>query len=183
RDQVLDRPVRAAWHLCGQAGLNRGGAQRRRPVLDERQHPGERGVSHAVTPTSNGRQSLSVRQQSRSVLGPAPAGAHPGCARLSHGPRRGACGTGAGRPVTWQLGSEWPARAGKTIKGMFVALALVLTLSREPDPLSTLLALAGAVLAFTLGEVYDAAIEEQIRNRRGLRAAEFRAIAVDQSFI
>lgn len=85
--------------------------------------------------------------------------------------------------MTWQLGSEWPARASKTIKGMFVALALVLTLSREPDPLSTLLALAGAVLAFTLGEVYDAAIEEQIRNRRGLRAAEFRAIAVDQSFI
>ena len=85
--------------------------------------------------------------------------------------------------MTWQLGSEWPARAGKTIKGMFVALALVLTLTREPDPLSTLLALAGAVLAFSLGEVYDAAIEEQIRNRRGLRASEFRAIAVEQSFI
>lgn len=85
--------------------------------------------------------------------------------------------------MTWQIGSQWPARASKTIKGMFVALALVLTLSREPDPLSTLLALAGAVLAFTLGEVYDAAIEEQIRHRRDLRATEFRAIAVDQSFI
>jgi hypothetical protein len=81
------------------------------------------------------------------------------------------------------MGPQWPGRVGKIIKGMFVALALVLTLSREPDPLSTLLALAGAVLAFTLGEVYDAAIEEQIRNRRGLRAAEFRAIAVEQSFI
>ena len=69
--------------------------------------------------------------------------------------------------MTWQLGSEWPARAGKTIKGMFVALALVLTLSREPDPLSTLLALAGAVLAFTLGEVYDAAIEDQMRTAAG----------------
>ena len=85
--------------------------------------------------------------------------------------------------MTWDIGAQWPGRAGKTIKGMFVALALVLTLSREPDPLSTLLALAGAVLAFTLGEIYDAAIEEQIRNRRGLLAAEFRAIAVEQSFI
>jgi hypothetical protein len=92
-------------------------------------------------------------------------------------------GTGAGSSVTWHIGPQWPARVGRIIKGMFVALALVLTLSREPDPLSTLLALAGAVLAFTLGEVYDAAIEEQIRNRRGLLAAEFRSIAVEQSFI
>jgi hypothetical protein len=85
--------------------------------------------------------------------------------------------------VTWEISAEWPGRVGRIIKGMFVALALVLTLSREPDPLSTLLALAGAVLAFALGEVYDASLEEQIRNRRGLRATEFRAIAVEQSFI
>ena len=72
---------------------------------------------------------------------------------------------------------------GKTIKGMFVALALVLTLTREHDAISTLLALAGAVLAFAVGEIYEAAIEEQIRQGRPLRAAELRAIVTEQSFI
>jgi hypothetical protein len=66
---------------------------------------------------------------------------------------------------------------------MFVALALVVALEREPDPLLTLLALTGAVLAFLAGELYDAAIEVQIRNRRSLLASEFREIAYEQSFI
>jgi hypothetical protein len=79
--------------------------------------------------------------------------------------------------------SPWPGRVGKTVKGMFVALALVVALEREPDPLPTLLALVGAVLAFLAGEVYDAAIEAQIRNRRRLLASEFREIAYEQSFI
>jgi hypothetical protein len=80
-------------------------------------------------------------------------------------------------------GSPWPGRVGKTVKGMFVALALVVALEREPDPLPTLLALVGAVLAFLAGELYDAAIEVQIRNRRSLLASEFREIAYEQSFI
>jgi hypothetical protein len=90
--------------------------------------------------------------------------------------------TGQSSLIT-EIGHEWPARVGKTVKGMFVALALVVALEREPDPLATLLALAGAVLAFMVGELYDAAIETQIRNRRGLTAAEFRVIAFDQAFI
>jgi hypothetical protein len=76
-----------------------------------------------------------------------------------------------------------PTMVGKTVKGMFVALALVVALEREPDPLPTLLALIGAVLAFMVGELYDATIEAQIRTRRGLLAEEYRAIAVEQSFI
>jgi hypothetical protein len=90
--------------------------------------------------------------------------------------------TGQSSLIT-EIGHEWPARIGKTVKGMFVALALVVALEREPDPRATLLALAGAVLAFMVGELYDAAIEAQIRNRRGLAASEFRGIALDQSFI
>jgi hypothetical protein len=85
--------------------------------------------------------------------------------------------------LTWDIGTQWAARAGKTVKGMLVALALVVALEREPDPLPTLLALGGAVLAFMVGEIYDATIEAQIRNRRGLLAEEFREIAVDHSFI
>jgi hypothetical protein len=85
--------------------------------------------------------------------------------------------------LTWDIGAQWPARVGKTVKGMFVALALVVALEREPDPLATLLALGGAVLAFMVGELYDGTIEAQIRNRRGLLATEFRDIAVDHSFI
>ena len=80
-------------------------------------------------------------------------------------------------------GSPWPGRVGKTVKGMFVALALVVALEREPEPLPTLLALIGAVLAFGAGELYDAAIEEQIRYRRGLSASEYRELAYEQSFI
>jgi hypothetical protein len=85
--------------------------------------------------------------------------------------------------LTRDTGLPWPSRVGKTVKGMFVALALVVTLEREPDPLATLLALAGAVLAFLIGEIYDAMIETQIRNRRGLRASELGEIAYEQSFI
>jgi len=59
----------------------------------------------------------------------------------------------------------------------------VLTLTREHDPLSTLAALIGAELAFVIGEIYESAIEEQIRQRRSLRASEFRVIATEQSFI
>lgn len=66
---------------------------------------------------------------------------------------------------------------------MFVALALVVALEREPDALATLLALIGTVLAFMVGELYDATIEAQIRNRRGLHATELREIAYEQSFI
>jgi hypothetical protein len=80
-------------------------------------------------------------------------------------------------------GSPWPGRVGKTVKGMFVALALVVALEREPEPLPTLLALVGAVLAFLAGELYDAAIEARIRNRRSLLASEYRDIACEQSFI
>jgi hypothetical protein len=80
-------------------------------------------------------------------------------------------------------GSPWPGRVGKTVKGMFVALALVVALEREPEPLPTLLALVGAVLAFLAGELYDAAIEARIRNRRSLLASEYRDIAYEQSFI
>ena len=83
----------------------------------------------------------------------------------------------------WDIGTQWPGRVGKTIKGMFVALALVLTLTREHDPLATLLALLGATLAFAIGELYEALIEQRMRDKRGLRAAEFREIAVEQSFI
>jgi hypothetical protein len=79
--------------------------------------------------------------------------------------------------------SPWPGRVGKTVKGMFVALALVVALEREPAPLPTLLALVGAVLAVLAGELYDAAIEAQIRSRRSLEASEFREIAYEQSFI
>ena len=85
--------------------------------------------------------------------------------------------------LTWDIGTQWPARVGKTVKGMFVALALVVALEREPDPLATLLALIGAVLAFLVGELYDATVEAQIRNRRGLTAIELREIAYEQSFI
>jgi hypothetical protein len=85
--------------------------------------------------------------------------------------------------TTWHNTTPWPGRAGKTVKGMLVALALVVALEREPDALATLLALSGAVLAFMVGELYDAGLEEQIRTRRGLLAGEFRAIAVEQSFI
>ena len=80
-------------------------------------------------------------------------------------------------------GSPWPGRVGRTVKGMFVALALVVALEREPEPLPTLLALVGAVLAFLAGELYDAAIEARIRNRRSLLASEYRDIAYEQSFI
>jgi len=80
-------------------------------------------------------------------------------------------------------GSPWPGRAGKTVKGMFVALALVVALEREPEPLPTLLALIGAVLAFLAGELYEAAMEARIRHRRSLLAVEFREIAYEQSFI
>jgi hypothetical protein len=92
-------------------------------------------------------------------------------------------GADGGTSVSWDFGRHWPGRVGKTIKGMFVALALVLTLTREHDPLATLLALVGAVLAFAVGELYEGIIEERIRGRRSLRATEFRAIAVEQSFI
>jgi hypothetical protein len=85
--------------------------------------------------------------------------------------------------VIWDIGTQWPARIGKTVKGMFVALALVVALEREPDPLATLLALIGAVLAFMVGELYDATIEAQIRNRRGLDARELGELAYEQSFI
>jgi hypothetical protein len=85
--------------------------------------------------------------------------------------------------LTWDIGTQWPTRVGKTVKGMFVALALVVALEREPDPLATLLALIGATLAFLVGELYDASIEAQIRNRRGLQATELREIAYEQSFI
>ncbi|HMG63343.1 MAG TPA: hypothetical protein VK599_10390, partial [Streptosporangiaceae bacterium] len=70
-----------------------------------------------------------------------------------------------------RAGSPWPGRVGKTVKGMFVALALVVALEREPEPLPTLLALVGAVLAFLAGELYEAAMEAQIRNRRSLLAS------------
>ena len=80
-------------------------------------------------------------------------------------------------------GSPWPGRIGKTVKGMFVALALVVALEREPEPLPTLLALIGAVLALLAGELYEAAIEAQIQARRSLLASEFRDIAYEQSFI
>ena len=80
-------------------------------------------------------------------------------------------------------GSPWPGRVGRTVKGMFVALALVVALEREPEPLPTLLALVGAVLAFLAGELYDAALEARIRNRRSLLASEYRDIAYEQSFI
>jgi hypothetical protein len=85
--------------------------------------------------------------------------------------------------LTGDIGTQWAARVGKTVKGMFVALALVVALEREPDPLGTLLALIGAVLAFAVGELYDAAIETQIRNRRGLTISELRGLAYEQSFI
>jgi hypothetical protein len=85
--------------------------------------------------------------------------------------------------LAWDIGAQWPGRVAKTIKGMFVALALVVALEREPDAVATLLALAGAVLAFLIGEIYDATIEAQIRNRRGLLATELREIAYEQSFI
>src|SRR5580704_17362659 len=80
-------------------------------------------------------------------------------------------------------GSPWPGRVGKTVKGMFVALALVVALEREPDPLPTLLALVGADLALLAGELYEAAIEAEIQARRSLLASEFRYIAYEQSFI
>jgi hypothetical protein len=79
--------------------------------------------------------------------------------------------------------SPWPSRAGKTVKGLFVGLALVVALEHDPDPLVTLLALTGAVVAFTVGELYDAAIEAQILRRRQLLASELRLITVEQSFI
>jgi hypothetical protein len=85
--------------------------------------------------------------------------------------------------LAWNIGGRWPGRIAKTIKGMFVALALVVALEREPDAVATLLALAGAVLAFLIGEIYDATIEAQIRNRRGLMAAELGDIAYEESFI
>jgi hypothetical protein len=81
------------------------------------------------------------------------------------------------------VAGPWPSRAGKTVKGLFVALALVVALEHDPDPLITLLALVGAVVAFTAGELYDAAIEAQILRRRQLLAGELRAITVEQSFI
>ena len=80
-------------------------------------------------------------------------------------------------------GTPWPGRAGRTVKGMFVALALVVALEREPDALATLLALIGAVFAFMVGELYDATIEAQIRMRRGLHLGELREIVYEQSFI
>ncbi len=71
----------------------------------------------------------------------------------------------------------------KTVKGMFVALALVVALEHDPDPIVTLLALVGAVVAFTAGELYDATIEAQIMRRRRLEAGELRRTTVEQSFI
>jgi hypothetical protein len=71
----------------------------------------------------------------------------------------------------------------KTVKGMFVALALVVALEHDPDPVVTLLALVGAVVAFTAGELYDATVEAQIMRRRRLAAGELRGITVEQSFI
>jgi hypothetical protein len=85
--------------------------------------------------------------------------------------------------VTWEIGKRGAARVGRTVKGMFVALALVVALEREPDPLATLLALIGAVVAFTVGEVYDAAVETQIRTRRGLGLGELGKLSYEQSFI
>lgn len=66
---------------------------------------------------------------------------------------------------------------------MFVALALVAALGREEDPLPTLLALLGAVVAFIVGEVYDAGVETQIRRRHGLRLRELGDISYEQSYI
>jgi hypothetical protein len=66
---------------------------------------------------------------------------------------------------------------------MFVALALVAVLGREEDPLPTLLALLGAVVAFIVGEVYDAGVETQIRRRHGLRLRELGDISYEQSYI
>ncbi len=77
----------------------------------------------------------------------------------------------------------WPARVAKIVKGLFVALALVVALEHDPDPVVTLLALVGAVVAFTAGELYDATIEAQIMRRRRLEAGELRGITVEQSFI
>jgi hypothetical protein len=85
--------------------------------------------------------------------------------------------------VTWEIGRRGAARVGRSVKGMFVALALVAALGREQDPLPTLLALLGAVVAFTVGEVYDAAIETQIRRRHGLRLRELGDISYEQSYI
>jgi hypothetical protein len=82
-----------------------------------------------------------------------------------------------------ELDGHWPERAGKTIKGMFVALALVVALERESDPLPTLLALIGATVAFLVGEIYDASIEAELARRRGLLASELREITYEQSFI
>jgi hypothetical protein len=82
-----------------------------------------------------------------------------------------------------ELGGPWPGRAGRTIKGMLVALALVVALQRDPDPLPTLLALIGATLAFLVGEIYDGSIEAELTRRRGLLAVELREIAYEQSFI
>lgn len=79
--------------------------------------------------------------------------------------------------------SPWPARVAKIVKGLFVALALVVALEHDPNPLVTLLALAGAVVAFTAGELYDATIEAQIMRRRRLLAGELREITVEQAFI
>jgi hypothetical protein len=92
-------------------------------------------------------------------------------------------GTAGRARVTWEIGRRGAARVGRTVKGMFVALALVVALEREPDPLATLLALIGAVVAFTVGEVYDAAVEAQIRNRRGLGLGELGELSYEQSFI
>ncbi len=79
--------------------------------------------------------------------------------------------------------SPWPARVAKIVKGLFVALALVVALEHDPNPLVTLLALVGAVVAFTAGELYDATVEAQIMRRRRLMAGELRDITVEQSFI
>lgn len=85
--------------------------------------------------------------------------------------------------MTWEIGGRGAARVGRCVKGMFVSLALVVALRRDPDPLATLLALIGAVVAFIVGEVYDAGVETQIRRRHGLRLRELGEIGYEQSFI
>ncbi|HEU5418004.1 MAG TPA: hypothetical protein VFV41_09955 [Streptosporangiaceae bacterium] len=85
--------------------------------------------------------------------------------------------------MTWEIGRRGAGRVARSVKGMFVSLALVVALGREEDPLPTLLALIGAIVAFIVGEMYDAAIETQIRRRHGLRLRELGEIGYEQSFI
>jgi hypothetical protein len=77
-------------------------------------------------------------------------------------------------PADW-----WADHVARIVKGLLVALVLVLVLDRHPDPEITTLALVGALVAVWVGDVYTAVIEAEFVHRRRPSRADLQALASD----